>query len=92
MHKNATHNVPAYIIGEKSQLQWASDDGEPSGTSGAPMLHLLAGEGITNAVTVGNTLFRRYKAWDRRISTCIYRYGGDLRSKQQVSARCVNLI
>ena len=57
MHKNATHNVPAYIIGEKSQLQWASDDGEPSGTSGAPMLHLLAGEGITNVVIVVTRYF-----------------------------------
>ena len=52
MHKSATHNVPAYIIGEKSELQWASDDGEPSGTSGAPVLHLLDGEGITNVVIV----------------------------------------
>ena len=57
MHKNATHNVPAYIIGEKSQLQWASDDGEPSGTSGAPMLHLLAGEGITSVVIVVTRYF-----------------------------------
>ena len=57
MHKNATHNVPAYIIGERSQLQWASDDGEPSGTSGAPMLHLLAGEGVTNVVIVVTRYF-----------------------------------
>ena len=52
MHKGATHNVPAFVIGDKSQLQWASDDGEPSGTSGAPVLHLLTGEGLTNVVIV----------------------------------------
>ena len=57
MHKSATHNVPAYVIGEKSQLQWASDDGEPSGTSGAPMLHMFVGEGITNVVIVVTRYF-----------------------------------
>ncbi|MBP6492342.1 MAG: YigZ family protein, partial [Clostridia bacterium] len=36
MHKAATHNVPAFVIGDQFQLQWASDDGEPQGTSGAP--------------------------------------------------------
>ena len=35
-YKDATHNVPAMVIGDKSQIQWASDDGEPQGTSGAP--------------------------------------------------------
>lgn len=33
-HRLATHNVPAMVIGDKLQLQWASDDGEPQGTSG----------------------------------------------------------
>ena len=51
-HKGATHNVPAYVIGDNAQLQWASDDGEPSGTSGAPVLHMLVGEGLTNVVMV----------------------------------------
>ncbi|MEG0157581.1 MAG: YigZ family protein, partial [Anaerovoracaceae bacterium] len=37
-HKDATHNVPAMVIGEKFQIQWASDDGEPQGTSGAPIV------------------------------------------------------
>ena len=40
-YKDATHNVPAMVIGDKSQIQWASDDGEPQGTSGAPMVKLL---------------------------------------------------
>jgi uncharacterized YigZ family protein len=57
MHKGATHNVPAYVIGDKAQIQWASDDGEPSGTSGAPMLHMLTGEGITNVVIVVTRYF-----------------------------------
>ncbi len=57
MHRNATHNVPAYIIGEKSQLQWASDDREPSGTAGTPILHMLSGENITNVVIVVTRYF-----------------------------------
>ena len=28
-HRDATHNVPAMVIGDKMQIQWASDDGEP---------------------------------------------------------------
>lgn len=47
-HRNATHNVPAFVIGEKLELQWASDDGEPQGTSGAPMVQMLVKENITN--------------------------------------------
>ncbi len=51
-HKDATHNVPVFVIGEQMQLQWASDDGEPQGTSGAPMLQMFVKEGITNVVCV----------------------------------------
>ena len=46
--KDATHNVPAMVIGEKMQIQWASDDGEPQGTSGAPIVQMLVNKGITN--------------------------------------------
>ncbi|MEL7655426.1 MAG: YigZ family protein, partial [Bacillota bacterium] len=51
-HKAATHNVPAFVIGEQFQQQWASDDGEPQGTSGAPIVQMLVKEGITNIVLV----------------------------------------
>ena len=56
-YRDASHNVPAMVIGEKMQLQWASDDGEPSGTSGAPMLQLLVKEGITNVLLVVTRYF-----------------------------------
>ena len=55
--KDATHNVPAFVIGEKQELQWASDDGEPSGTSGAPMLQMLVKEGLTNVAAVVTRYF-----------------------------------
>ncbi|MGI6732790.1 MAG: YigZ family protein [Anaerovoracaceae bacterium] len=57
LHKTATHNVPAYVIGEKSQLQWASDDGEPQGTSGAPIVQMLVKEGLTNIAVIVTRYF-----------------------------------
>lgn len=51
-HKAATHNVPAFVIGDQFQLQWASDDGEPQGTSGAPIVQMLVKEEITNLAVV----------------------------------------
>lgn len=57
MHKQANHNVPAFIIGEKSELKWCSDDGEPQGTSGAPVLQMLEREGLTNLAVVVTRYF-----------------------------------
>ena len=56
-YKDATHNVPAMVIGDKFQIQWASDDGEPQGTSGAPMVQMLVKEGITNIAIVVTRYF-----------------------------------
>lgn len=56
-YKDATHNVPAMVIGDKFQIQWASDDGEPQGTSGAPMVQMLVKEGITNVAVVVTRYF-----------------------------------
>ena len=56
-YKDATHTVPAMVLGEKCQIQWASDDGEPQGTSGAPMVQMLVGEGLTNLVVVVTRYF-----------------------------------
>ena len=57
LHKTATHNVPALVVGEKFQIQWASDDGEPQGTSGAPIVQMLVKEGVTNVVVVVTRYF-----------------------------------
>ena len=56
-YKDATHNVPALVIGDKSQIQWASDDGEPQGTSGAPMVQMMVKEGLTNLIVVVTRYF-----------------------------------
>lgn len=51
-HRNATHNVPVYLLGKKYDVQRYSDDGEPSGTAGVPVLEMLKKEGITNVALV----------------------------------------
>lgn len=56
-YKEATHNVPALVCGSKQEIQWASDDGEPSGTSGAPMLNVIVSEGLTNVAMVVTRYF-----------------------------------
>lgn len=54
---NATHNCFAYVIGEHDELQRCSDDGEPDGTAGKPMLDVLTGEEIHNAAIVVTRYF-----------------------------------
>ena len=56
-HRQATHNVPAYVLGENFELQWAGDDGEPRGTSGAPIVHMLVKEGISDVAIVVTRYF-----------------------------------
>ncbi|MBQ5813173.1 MAG: YigZ family protein [Clostridia bacterium] len=56
-HRDATHNVPAMVLGEKMQIQWASDDGEPQGTSGAPIVRMLVSESVTNVCIVVTRYF-----------------------------------
>lgn len=54
---DATHNCFAYTIGEKQEKQRCSDDGEPSGTAGRPMLDVLLGEDIHNILVVVTRYF-----------------------------------
>lgn len=54
---NASHNCFAYVIGENYELQRCSDDGEPQGTAGRPMLDVLLGEEIHNAAVVVTRYF-----------------------------------
>ena len=54
---NAKHNCFAYVIGEHFQVQRCSDDGEPSGTAGKPMLDVLLGEEIHDVVVVVTRYF-----------------------------------
>jgi uncharacterized YigZ family protein len=52
-YRDATHNVPVYMIGSGSTvLSHCSDDGEPSGTAGRPALSVLSGSGLCDAALV----------------------------------------
>jgi uncharacterized YigZ family protein len=57
LNKEANHNVPAMVIGEKCELIWASDDGEPQGTAGAPIAQMIVKEGVTNVAIVVSRYF-----------------------------------
>jgi len=54
---DARHNCFAYVIGERQELQRCSDDGEPQGTAGRPMLEVLLGEDVHNMVVVVTRYF-----------------------------------
>ena len=54
---DARHNCFAYVIGERGELKRFSDDGEPNGTAGKPILEVLSGEGVTNAAIVVTRYF-----------------------------------
>lgn len=54
---DARHNCYAYVIGEGQRLQRASDDGEPQGTAGRPILEVLLGEEVHDALVVVTRYF-----------------------------------
>ena len=54
---DATHNCSAYVIGEHYEVQRCSDDGEPSGTAGKPMLDVLLGEDLHDTAVVVTRYF-----------------------------------
>lgn len=56
-HYKATHNCSAFIIGERSEIKRTSDDGEPSGTAGVPMLGVLENHNLTNLCVVVTRYF-----------------------------------
>lgn len=56
-HKDATHNCWAYAVGEKLNIQRYSDDGEPQGTAGIPILEVIKKNGITDCAIVVTRYF-----------------------------------
>ena len=56
-HYKATHNCSAFIVGERSEVKRTSDDGEPSGTAGVPMLGVLENHNLTNVCVVVTRYF-----------------------------------
>ena len=54
---DARHNCYAYVIGENSEISKCSDNGEPSGTAGKPILEVINGAGVTNALIIVTRYF-----------------------------------
>ncbi|MBP7563517.1 MAG: YigZ family protein [Candidatus Cloacimonetes bacterium] len=72
-NQNATHNCWAYIVGNKGEISHSSDDGEPSGTAGKPILNALNKYQMTNIVAVVTRYFGGIKLGIRGL---IDAYGG----------------
>jgi len=56
-NKEARHNVYAYVLGENLGIQRYSDDGEPQGTAGIPVLDVIKKIGVTDVVVVVTRYF-----------------------------------
>ncbi|MBS9338964.1 YigZ family protein [Fructobacillus sp. M2-14] len=56
-HYKATHNVHAYVIGDNDEIKRYTDDGEPSGTAGVPMLEVLQKQGVHNCLAIVTRYF-----------------------------------
>ena len=54
---DAKHNCYAYILGKNGESMKSSDDGEPQGTAGHPMLDILKGENLTNCIAIVTRYF-----------------------------------
>ena len=56
-HRDATHNCYAYVIGENAGIMRYSDDGEPGGTAGLPMMEVIKSRGVVNCCVVVTRYF-----------------------------------
>ena len=56
-HKDASHNCYAYVIGRNAGIMRYSDDGEPGGTAGLPMMEVLKAQGVVNCCVVVTRYF-----------------------------------
>ena len=56
-YKDASHNCYAYIIGANMGVMRYSDDGEPGGTAGMPIIEVMKARGVTNAAVVVTRYF-----------------------------------
>lgn len=54
---DARHNCSAFIVGERGEITRCSDDGEPSGTAGRPMLEVLVSQNLHNVAAVVTRYF-----------------------------------
>ncbi len=73
LYRNATHNCWAYRVGFPRMREYYSDDGEPSGTAGKPILGAILREELTNTLIV---VTRYYGGIKLGVRGLIEAYGG----------------
>lgn len=78
-HYDARHNCYAYVIGENQQKLRFSDDGEPGGTAGKPILEVITGLGLVDVCIVVTRYF----------GGTLLGTGGLLRAYTQAAQKCV---
>ncbi|WP_017585873.1 YigZ family protein [Nocardiopsis ganjiahuensis] len=91
-HWSANHNCTAYVLGEDGGVQRSSDDGEPAGTAGVPMLEVLRHRRITDTVAVVTRYFGGTKlgagglirAYGNSVSAAVEEFGLLERRRLQV--------
>ncbi|QUH05366.1 YigZ family protein [Saccharopolyspora erythraea] len=57
LHHDARHHCSAFVLGDLGEIQKSSDDGEPAGTAGVPMLEVLRRNELTNTAAVVTRYF-----------------------------------
>lgn len=77
---DARHNCYAYILGKGSEIKRFSDDGEPSGTAGKPILEVISGKELTNVLIVVTRYF----------GGVLLGTGGLVRAYTDASCECLN--
>ena len=72
-HYDATHVCSCYVVGDNNEITRANDDGDPSGTAGAPMLDVLVKNNIKNVCA---TVIRYYGGTKLGTGGLVRAYGG----------------
>lgn len=79
---DATHNCSAYVLRKDGGLRHSSDDGEPSGTAGKPMLDVILGEGLSDVLVV---VTRYFGGTELGTGGLVRAYGGAVKELLQVA-------
>ena len=85
-HRDATHNCRAYII---EGVEYSSDDGEPSGTAGKPILNAIKHSGLVNVIVVVTRYFGGVKLGTRGL---IDAYGGVAEKALELAGRVEKIL
>lgn len=80
-YPDATHVCHCFVLGPKAETCGMSDDGEPSGTAGRPMLDVLKGSGVTNILV---TVTRYFGGTLLGTGGLVHAYGGCVKSVLEV--------